>query len=57
MGDSFTPPATSIPALDPAVVGPQTILLHIQQLVLKPVGQHELLFTQKFVQLRDQIDR
>jgi len=35
----------------------QTILLHVQQLRLNPVAQHELLVARKLVQLRDQIDQ
>jgi hypothetical protein len=44
-------------ALVPAVIGPQTILLHGQQLGLNPVAQHEFLVARKLVQLRDQIDQ
>jgi hypothetical protein len=44
-----------VPALVPPVVGPQTIFLHVQQLRLNPVAQHELLVARKPVQLRDQV--
>ena len=46
-----------MPALVPAVIGPQTILLHVQQLRLDPVAHHELLVARKLVQLRDQLNQ
>jgi hypothetical protein len=46
-----------MPAFVPPVIGPKTIFLHVQQLRLHPVAQHELLVTRKLVQLRDQIDQ
>ncbi len=51
------PRNTRLPALVPAVVGPQTILLHVQQLRLNPVAQHKLLVARKLVQLRNQLDQ
>lgn len=44
-----------MPALVPAVIGPQTLLLHLQQLGLDAAAQHKLLAAVKLVQLRDHI--
>jgi hypothetical protein len=47
-----------MPALVPAVIGPQTILLHVQQLHLNPVARPKLLVARKFVvQLRNQANQ
>ena len=46
-----------MPALFPAVIRPQAILLHVQQLRLNPVAQHKLLVARELVQLRDQVNQ